>query len=84
MSDRKRKRAASVKSGSSSISQPLAKYKTGGIGIHRSVSTSSVRSGTSSVGSEYRSKKARGDVKRKGKPDPYAYLPLRRSAINKR
>lgn len=85
MSDRKRKRAASVKSGVSSVSQPPTKYKPGGIGIHRSLSAASVRSGASSVvGSEYRGKKAKGDVKKKGKPDPYAYLPLRRSAINKR
>ncbi|RZC36936.1 RRP12-like protein [Asbolus verrucosus] len=85
LSDRKRKRSASVKSSASSVSQPLAKYKSGGVGIHRSTSASSVRSGTSSVpGFEFRSKKAKGDVKRKGKPDPYAYVPLRRSAINKR
>nr|CAG4641434.1 EOG090X00E0 [Eurycercus lamellatus] len=35
-------------------------------------------------GSEYRSSKAKGDVKRKGKPDPFAYVPLARSALNKR
>jgi ribosomal RNA-processing protein 12 len=35
LSDRKRKRAASVKSGVSSVSQPPLKYKTGGVGIHR-------------------------------------------------
>jgi ribosomal RNA-processing protein 12 len=85
LSDRKRKRAASVKSGISSVSQPPLKYKTGGVGIHRSTSASSVRSGVSSApGTEYKSKKAKGDVKKKGKPDPYAYLPLQRSAINKR
>ena len=37
-----------------------------------------------SLGSEYRSKKARGDVKRKGMPDPYAYVPLQRSSLNRR
>lgn len=47
-------------------------------------SASSVRSGTSDVGSEYRSKKAKGDVKKKGKVDPYAYLPLKRTTLNKR
>lgn len=78
LSDRKRKRSASVKSGMSSTSQPLPKYKSGGIGIHRATSVSSV------PGSEYRGKKAKGDVKKKGKLDPYAYVPLRRSAINKR
>lgn len=35
-------------------------------------------------GAEYRSGKARGDVKRKGKPDPFAYVPLSRTALNKR
>ena len=35
-------------------------------------------------GSEYRSGKASGDVKRKGKPDPYAYIPMQKSSLNKR
>ena len=35
-------------------------------------------------GSEYRSSKARGDVKRQGKPDPFAYVPLTKSVLNKR
>jgi len=35
-------------------------------------------------GSEYRAVKAGGDIKKKNKPDPYAYLPLTRSALNKR
>ena len=35
-------------------------------------------------GAEYRSSKARGDVKRKGKPDPFAYVPLSKSVLNKR
>lgn len=47
-------------------------------------STSSVKSGYSTPGSDYRSKKASGDVKKKGKVDPYAYLPLKRTALNKR
>ena len=38
----------------------------------------------SEFGSEYRSTKARGDVKRKGRPDPYAYIPLNKSDLNKR
>lgn len=38
-----------------------------------------------SVGSEYRSKKAKGDVKSKSqKYDPYAYIPMSRMALNKR
>lgn len=35
-------------------------------------------------GVEFRSEKARGDVKRKGQPDPFAYVPLSRNALNKR
>jgi len=50
-------------------------YKKGGSGIHRD---------TQAPGSEYKSKKARGDVKRKGKPDPYAYVPLSHGSLNKR
>ena len=36
------------------------------------------------TGAEYRGKKAKGDIKQKGKHDPYAYVPLSRSALNKR
>ena len=28
--------------------------------------------------------KASGDMKRRGKPDPYAYIPLNRNTLNKR
>lgn len=35
-------------------------------------------------GSEYRARKAGGDIKKKGKPDPYAYVPLTRAALNRR
>ncbi|KAH9640538.1 hypothetical protein HF086_001587 [Spodoptera exigua] len=38
----------------------------------------------SGAGSEYRAKKAKGDVKKQGKHDPYAYLPLSRKNLNKR
>lgn len=38
-----------------------------------------------SVGTDYRSKKAKGDVKSKTqKYDPYAYIPMSRMALNKR
>ncbi|CAG9770255.1 unnamed protein product [Ceutorhynchus assimilis] len=86
LANRKRKRASSVKSGFSSVSTaPPSKYKTGGIGIHRpTTSSASVKSGFS-IGSEYKSKKAAGDAKKKGKKlDPYAYVPLQRSNLNKR
>ena len=35
-------------------------------------------------GKEFRAKKAKGDVKLKGKPDPYAYIPLSRKLLNRR
>ncbi|KNE58546.1 hypothetical protein AMAG_04112 [Allomyces macrogynus ATCC 38327] len=36
------------------------------------------------LGLEYRSKKAGGDVKRAGKPDPYAYIPLNAKIVGNR
>jgi ribosomal RNA-processing protein 12 len=54
------------------------KYQAGGTGIHRPVKKSLP------PGAEYKSKKARGDVKKEGKPDPYAYIPLDMSSLNKR
>jgi len=36
------------------------------------------------LGEEYASKKAGGDIKRKGKPDPYAYVPLNPASLNRR
>lgn len=47
-------------------------YKPGGKGIHRS---------TENV---YKAKKAKGDIKRKGMHDPYTYIPLNKSVLNKR
>ncbi|CAK1589953.1 unnamed protein product [Parnassius mnemosyne] len=76
----------SIKSGRSNKSRAstatLSRYTTGGRGIHRPLG--SAASVASSVGTEYRSKKAKGDIKKKGKPDPYAYLPLSRKNLNKR
>ena len=48
------------------------------------MSKESNKSSEKEFGAEYRSTKARGDVKRRGKPDPFAYVPLERSALNKR
>ena len=48
------------------------------------MSKESNKSSGKEFGAEYRSTKARGDVKRRGKPDPFAYVPLERSALNKR
>ncbi|KAF5307989.1 hypothetical protein FQR65_LT06557 [Abscondita terminalis] len=49
-----------------------------------SVKSGPVSKKTSVAGSEYRAKKAGGDVKKKGKVDPYMYLPLQRTLLNKR
>jgi ribosomal RNA-processing protein 12 len=88
-SARKRKMGGSVAS-SRRTNEPSVKYQAGGTGIHRPVS-GSVKSGggggggrNSEFGSDYRSTKAKGDVKRKGKPDPYAYVPLQKGALNRR
>ncbi|XP_068987519.1 RRP12-like protein isoform X3 [Bombus flavifrons] len=62
------------------MSQAMDK-KPGGSGIHRPLK----KSRTEYIpGAEYKASKAGGDVKRKGKPDPYAYVPLSRAALNKR
>ena len=53
------------------------------LGIHRPLNANSKKE-VKQFGAEYRSSKAKGDVKRKGKPDPYAYVPLQKSALNRR
>lgn len=93
--NRKRKAtdALSMRSGKTSASR----YTTGGKGIHRNVggtdaismksgkSGYSAKSGKSQhMGTEYSTKKAKGDMKKKGKLDPYAYIPLSRNTLNKR
>ncbi|KAM4608020.1 RRP12-like protein [Polymixia lowei] len=58
--------------------EPQLKYKAGGSGIHRPLG------GSRDSGTDYKSKKGKGDVKRKGKVDPYAYIPLRKAQLNRR
>lgn len=58
-----------------------SKYQAGGSGIHRPLKKARTEQ---APGSEYRARKAQGDIKKKGKPEPYAYVPLTRAAINKR
>ncbi|XP_040419546.1 RRP12-like protein isoform X2 [Cygnus olor] len=53
-------------------------YRAGGSGIHRQLGKEPA------FGAEYRSKKGKGDVKKKGQLDPYAYIPLNRARLNKR
>ncbi|XP_045503791.1 RRP12-like protein [Colias croceus] len=76
----------SIKSGRTNRSRAstatvASKYKAGGKGIHRPLGSAA---SVTSVGTDYRSKKAKGDIKKKGKPEPYAYLPLSRKNLNKR
>ncbi|XP_011170370.3 RRP12-like protein [Solenopsis invicta] len=78
---KKRKYSESTMDVTSLKSQSTSKYRAGGSGIHRSLKIKKVES---EPGSEYRATKARGDIKRKGKPDPYVYVPLTRSILNKR
>ena len=81
VSTKKRKmnsEAGSMKSTKTSASgrSAFSKYTTGGSGIHRDTSRD--------AGSEYRNKSGRGDVKKIGKHDPYAYIPLNHKNLNKR
>ncbi|XP_008545740.1 RRP12-like protein [Microplitis demolitor] len=77
---RKRKLSGSTDAGSVATTSKSA-YKPGGSGIHRPLKTPKI---DKAPGAEYRSKKAPGDIKKKGKPDPYAYLPLTRASLNRR
>ncbi|XP_011633501.1 RRP12-like protein isoform X1 [Pogonomyrmex barbatus] len=77
----KRKRNENMSDMMSLKSQSTSKYRVGGSGIHRLLKARKV---DYEPGSEYRATKARGDIKRKGRPDPYAYVPLTRSMLNKR
>ncbi|XP_063236769.1 LOW QUALITY PROTEIN: RRP12-like protein [Bacillus rossius redtenbacheri] len=80
---RKRRLSAST----DGLREPAMKYQAGGSGIHRPMKRAT-RGGkpasAAATGAAYRSKKARGDMKRKGLPDPYAYVPLSRKMLNKR
>ncbi|KAK5616046.1 pre-rRNA processing protein [Crenichthys baileyi] len=58
--------------------EPQLKYKAGGSGIHRPLGRSQ------DVGADYKSKRGKGDVKKKGRPDPYAYIPLKKDQLNRR
>ena len=68
----------SAMSGVQSTKSTFSKYEPSGTGIHRKVEKEK------DSGSEYRNKSGKGDVKRKGKHDPYAYIPLTHHALNKR
>lgn len=61
-------------------------YQPGGRGIHRDreLDDDDQPATKKRLGDEYKAKKAGGDMKLKGKPDPYAYIPLDRQKLNKR
>ncbi|XP_064601005.1 RRP12-like protein [Liolophura sinensis] len=67
-----------------------SKYKAGGRGIHRPLGAVGKSLGSKEgnvqkgLGQEYKAKKAGGDVQKKGQPDPYAYVPLQFSQLNRR
>ncbi|CAG2057733.1 unnamed protein product [Timema podura] len=83
-----RKRKLSVST--NAHSEPVMKYQAGGSGIHRPVKVAKKQKAKKkdlqglTSGAVYRSKKAKGDMKRKGLPDPYAYVPLSRKMLSKR
>ncbi|XP_038070845.1 RRP12-like protein [Patiria miniata] len=58
------------------------KYQAGGSGIHRPVAVA--KRTLKEPGTEYKAKKAKGDIKKKNKHDPYAYVPLSRQQLNRR
>ncbi|XP_036430036.1 RRP12-like protein [Colossoma macropomum] len=58
--------------------EPQMKYKAGGIGIHRPLG------GREESGVDFKAKKGKGDIKKKGKCDPYAYIPLKKAQLNRR
>merc|ERR1711892_847385 len=68
--------ASSKKRKFSSEAGSMKSGKSAVSGIHRDLK--------SDPGSEYRSKKGHGDVKKAGKADPYAYIPMTHKALNKR
>ncbi|XP_007456263.1 PREDICTED: RRP12-like protein isoform X2 [Lipotes vexillifer] len=53
-------------------------YQAGGSGIHRPVAKKAT------PGAEYKAKKAKGDMKKKGRLDPYIYIPLSKTKLNRR
>lgn len=53
-------------------------YQAGGSGIHHLVAKKPT------PGAKHKAKKAKGDMKKKGRLDPYAYIPLNRTKLNRR
>ena len=55
-------------------------FTAGGSGIHRPIKSSK----SDASGAEFRARKAKGDVKKKGGLEPFAYVPLTRASLNRR
>lgn len=73
----------------SEASEPPSKYIAGGSGIHRPIAKAKRRNQAGKgpqayTGEVYKANKAKGDIKKKGLPDPYAYVPLSRNMLNRR
>ena len=89
-SAKKRKHGGSIASSKrtamsmASVESRPMKYQTGGSGIHRPLNGNQNAKKFPDYGAEYRAKKGKGDIKRKDKPDPYAYVPLTKESLNKR
>ncbi|XP_074641768.1 RRP12-like protein isoform X2 [Tubulanus polymorphus] len=62
---------------------PAPKYQAGGKGIHRPIKKATRKGPDMQDGTSFKAKKAGGDVK-KGKHDPFAYVPLNFQNLNKR
>ncbi|KAF7253862.1 RRP12-like protein [Varanus komodoensis] len=60
------------------MAEAQPQYKAGGSGIHRPVGKNAA------PGIEYKAKKGKGDIKKKGQLDPFAYIPLNRAKLNRR
>lgn len=93
---RKRK-ATDLQSMASGRTGASSRYIAGGRGIHRPtggaasvksstsrMSAATTKSASTAFGGAFKAKKAKGDMKSKGKLDPYAYIPLSRNSLNKR
>ncbi|XP_074598999.1 RRP12-like protein [Brevipalpus obovatus] len=66
--------------------QSRSTYKPGGKGIHRPIKRRKKSSAIKGLrlGDEYKAKKAKGDMKKRDAPDPFAYVPLGGSLLNRR
>lgn len=80
--------ASKYVAGGKGIHRPLG-AASDAISMKSGYSAKTAKSGKSAAasayaGSDYTTKKAKGDMKKKGKLDPFAYIPLSRNTLNKR